>query len=190
MKSYDLVVKYRSHSYSVILLPWWCSWRYISHWQLKHSTQILSFHGVIFVWILQLATHHSFKHKAQFACKYQIPHGIILCFLSNFRFASKMKFYLLKLVMLFGRSLRKYFNSVLTEKPQSKNVKFHGYLGSLTIKKISISLFRSSRLEVFLEKVVLEICSKFTAEHPCRSAIWNQRCKATLLKSHFGMGVL
>ena len=156
MKSYDLVVKYRSHSYSVILLPWWCSWRYISHWQLKHSTQILSFHGVIFVWILQLATHHSFKHKAQFACKYQIPHGIILCFLSNFRFASKMKFYLLKLVMLFGRSLRKYFNSVLTDKPQSKNVKFQGYLGSLTIKKISISLFRSSRLEVFLEKVVLE----------------------------------
>ena len=58
--------------------------------------------------------------------------------------------------MLFGRSLRKYFNSVLTDKPQSKNVKFQGYLGSLTIKKISISLFRSSRLEVFLEKVVLE----------------------------------
>ena len=43
---------------------------------------------------------------------------------------------------------------------------------------------------------VLKICSKFTGEHPCRSAIsiaiaicecdW----KATLLKSHFGIGVL
>ena len=31
--------------------------------------------------------------------------------------------------------------------------------------------FRSSHLEVFLEKVVLKICRKFTGEHPCRSAI-------------------
>ena len=30
---------------------------------------------------------------------------------------------------------------------------------------------RSSRPEVFLGKGVLEICSKFTGEHPCRSAI-------------------
>ena len=30
---------------------------------------------------------------------------------------------------------------------------------------------RSSRSEVFLEKGVLKICSTFTAEHPCRSAI-------------------
>ena len=30
---------------------------------------------------------------------------------------------------------------------------------------------RSSRPEVFLEKGVLKICSKFTGEHPCRSAI-------------------
>ena len=117
-------------------LPCWSSWRYISHWQPKHSVQIFSFHGVIFVWILQLATHHNFKHKAQFACKYQIPHGIILCFLSNFRVALKMKFYLVKLVMLFGKSLRKYFNGVLTDKPQNKNIKFQGYLGSLTIKII------------------------------------------------------
>ena len=30
---------------------------------------------------------------------------------------------------------------------------------------------RSSRPEVFLVKVVLKICSKFTGEHPCCSAI-------------------
>ena len=45
---------------------------------------------------------------------------------------------------------------------------------------------RSSRPEVFLVKRVLKICSKFTGEHPSRSAI----CKATLLKSHFRMGAL
>ena len=32
-------------------------------------------------------------------------------------------------------------------------------------------IFRSSRPEVFLRKVVLKICSKVTGEHPCRSAI-------------------
>ena len=32
-------------------------------------------------------------------------------------------------------------------------------------------IFRSSRPEVFLGKGVLKICSKFTGEHPCRSAI-------------------
>ena len=35
-----------------------------------------------------------------------------------------------------------------------------------------------------LRKGILKKCSKFTGEHPCRS------CKVTLLKSHFGMGVL
>ena len=48
---------------------------------------------------------------------------------------------------------------------------------------------RSSRPEVFLGKVVLKICSKFTGEHPCRSAI-SIKLLATLLKSQFGMGVL
>ena len=32
-------------------------------------------------------------------------------------------------------------------------------------------IFRSSQPEVFLGKGVLKICSKFTGEHPCRSAI-------------------
>ena len=35
------------------------------------------------------------------------------------------------------------------------------------------------------KKVVLKICSKFTAEHPCQNAISIK----LLLKSHFGMGV-
>ena len=42
---------------------------------------------------------------------------------------------------------------------------------------------RSSHPEVFLVKGVLKICGKFTGEHLCRS------CFATLLKSHFDMGV-
>ena len=32
-------------------------------------------------------------------------------------------------------------------------------------------MFRSSHSEVFLGKVVLKICSKFTGEHPCQSAV-------------------
>ena len=44
---------------------------------------------------------------------------------------------------------------------------------------------RSSHSAVFLRKGVLKVCSKFTGEHPCQSVI-----SATLLKSHFGMGVL
>ena len=34
-----------------------------------------------------------------------------------------------------------------------------------------ITINRSSHSEVFLRKGVLKICSKFTGEHPCRSAI-------------------
>ena len=41
---------------------------------------------------------------------------------------------------------------------------------------------RSGRREVFLEKCVLKICSKFTGEHPYQSVI--------SIKSHFGLGVL
>ena len=32
---------------------------------------------------------------------------------------------------------------------------------------------RSSHPEVFLGKGVQKICSKFTGEHPCRSATWH-----------------
>ena len=37
--------------------------------------------------------------------------------------------------------------------------------------KSPFTRFRSSRPEVFLRKGVLEICSKFTGEHPCQSVI-------------------
>ena len=47
-----------------------------------------------------------------------------------------------------------------------------------------IITYKNSTPDVFLEKSVLKICSKFTGEHPYRS------CFATLLKSHFGMDVL
>ena len=47
--------------------------------------------------------------------------------------------------------------------------------------------YRSSDPEVFSEKDVLKICSTFTEEHPCRSAISIKLlCK---LKSHFGKNV-
>ena len=49
-------------------------------------------------------------------------------------------------------------------------------------------IFRSSHPDVFLVKGVPKICSEFIEEHSCRSGI--SICKATLLKSHFGMGVL
>ena len=41
---------------------------------------------------------------------------------------------------------------------------------TLETQKASI-LFRSSHPKVFFRKGVLKICSKFTGEHPCRSAI-------------------
>ena len=57
------------------------------------------------------------------------------------------------------------------------------------------TMTRSSPSEVFLGKGILKICSKFIGEHPYRSAFsiklpCNLLCFATLLKSHFGMGVL
>ena len=42
---------------------------------------------------------------------------------------------------------------------------------SCVYKKYMTSFERSSLTEVFLGKGVLKICSKFTGEHPCRSAI-------------------
>ena len=37
--------------------------------------------------------------------------------------------------------------------------------------KITVEMFRTSHPEVFLGRRVLKICSKFTGEHPCPSAI-------------------
>ena len=52
------------------------------------------------------------------------------------------------------------------------------------------SPIRSSHPEIFLGKGALKICSKFTGEHPCQSVILLKSVSATLLKSHFRMGVL
>ena len=41
---------------------------------------------------------------------------------------------------------------------------------------VIVQRYRSSRPEVFLEKCVLKICSIFTGEHPCRSAISSMLC--------------
>ena len=48
---------------------------------------------------------------------------------------------------------------------------------------------RSNSPEVFLGKGILRIYTKFTEEHPCRSVILI-KLFTSLLKSHFGMGVL
>ena len=45
------------------------------------------------------------------------------------------------------------------------------YFSSWTISGKDKGFFRGSHPEVFLGKGVLEICSKFTGEHSCRSAI-------------------
>ena len=56
------------------------------------------------------------------------------------------------------------------------------FIGSLYVRTrklnqtYKIDSYRSSPSEVFLGKGVLKICSKFTGEHPCRSAISIQTC--------------
>ena len=67
----------------------------------------------------------------------------------------------------------------------SDNINFSSWKPSHQSFSLCQVFFRSIRPEAFLEKGVLKICSKFTGEHPCRSVI----AIATLLKSHFGMGV-
>ena len=53
----------------------------------------------------------------------------------------------------------------------------------------AIAKARSSHPEVFLRKGILKTCNKFTGEH--HAEVWFQEsCFATLLKLHFGMGVL
>ena len=80
----------------------------------------------------------------------------------------------------------KVFYSQTKIKPfEIKIVAYHFYFKSY----YKIEGSRSSSPEVFLGKGVLKICSKFTSEHPCRSAILiNLLCN--LFKSHFGMGGL
>ena len=47
----------------------------------------------------------------------------------------------------------------------------NSFLGKSVYTKGYLIRARSSRPEVFLGKGVLKICSKFTGEHPCQSAI-------------------
>ena len=56
-------------------------------------------------------------------------------------------------------------------------------------KMQSIRRYGSRPVKVLFRKGDLKICSKFSGEHPCRS-VFPISCFATLLKSHFDMGVL
>ena len=72
----------------------------------------------------------------------------------------------------------------------------------MIIARSKYSQIRSSHPEVLLGKGVLKICLKYTGEQSCQSAISIKllcnpcqsaisiKLFATLLKSHFGMGVL
>ena len=70
------------------------------------------------------------------------------------------------------------------------------YIPSITAKKCpktyrnekSRFKFLSWQKKLIVGKDVLKICSKFKGEHPCQSAI-PIKLFATLLESHFGMGV-
>ena len=66
---------------------------------------------------------------------------------------------------------------------KSKNISFSDVFRETSVMKWVNDTFRSSPPALFLEKGILKICSKFTGEHPVT-------CFATLLKSHFGIGVL
>ena len=70
-------------------------------------------------------------------------------------------------------------------KLQNWDILKSGFNIFLAFPKFCFHGSRSSPSEVFLEKGVLKMCSKFTGEHPCRGGI-----SIKLLKSHFGMGVL
>ena len=65
-----------------------------------------------------------------------------------------------------------------------KSVDWFLYNGKPALKELK---YRSSHPEVFLEKVVLKICSKFTGEHP-RWSVTSIKlfCK---LKSYFGKSI-
>ena len=64
---------------------------------------------------------------------------------------------------------------------ETGGVRLQGELYAQQEGLTSLDNFKSSHPEAFLKEGVLKICSKFTGEHPCF---------ATLLKSHFGTGVL
>ena len=54
---------------------------------------------------------------------------------------------------------------------QFKEFIYNILIETLSCASVIFVIYRSSHSEVFLRKGVLEICSKFAGEHPCRSAI-------------------
>ena len=84
----------------------------------------------------------------------------------------------------------KFLNTVLYKilpghcvwKPHSVYEKFMKKYEKLIRVKITTKTFRSSHSEVFLGKGVLKICSTFTGEHPCRSAISIKLTKISVRK--------
>ena len=63
-------------------------------------------------------------------------------------------------------------HSALNSLPTNKMTKNQFLFDNLNENKLeTYSAYRSSHPEVFLRKGVLKICSKFTGEHPCQSAI-------------------
>ena len=65
-----------------------------------------------------------------------------------------------------------YFKKIFTKIRKEGKIQNITWKNSLEINQRFLwwSSFRSSRRELFLEKGVLKICSKFTGEYPCRSA--------------------
>ena len=83
----------------------------------------------------------------------------------------------------FGNAVLVFWNKTTTENSITQNLVI--YLGKLwwifatrpsfqifAVNCISPNFNRSIHPEVFLEKGVLKMCSKFTGEHPCRRAIF------------------
>ena len=67
-------------------------------------------------------------------------------------------------VAFFSHSIRNYI-AMVSDIPAKDNNLWWKILREI------LSFFRSNRLEVLLGKSVLKICTKFTGEHSCRSAI-------------------
>ena len=111
-----------------------------------------------------LVTHSLERHQ-------HLQNGVVYCFLyfgSNIRFQRpKMIFTLTPLFWT------EFF--VLTQNHSTSTINHWTILNyfrvTSKVHKFTTHRYRSSRPEVFLRKGVLKICSKFTGEHPCRSAI-------------------
>ena len=110
--------------------------------------------------------------KCSFVCSNFVLFQIIriVCFYCVFCF-----FRFIQFVLLYNKKQRNFQKFIEVKKKSSTHNQ--------------VSRDGSSPSEVFLGKGVLKICSKFTGEHPCRSAILIS-CKVTSLNSHFSTNVL